>query len=181
MHLRPIPLIHITIVQNDDKTCEYNRKIGSPIESCGIFELIRFSGHVSYGSAIQKAANCAESQKIRMLTVWNTRDCECKEFLSDRNPIVGLAVASGKQVKVKVLSSRSALEEGRFTGEVVNLSKVGREHRCKVVITPKSYHQLLGPFATFKTRSWHDPLYRVELQGSRCKLNLSQAARPTFG
>ncbi|KAM0712546.1 hypothetical protein Q7P37_011643 [Cladosporium fusiforme] len=43
----------------------------------------------------------------------------------DPNVDVGIAVATGAPVRVKVLSNSSVLEEGDFTGEVVELSKVG--------------------------------------------------------
>jgi hypothetical protein len=42
---------------------------------------------------------------------------------------VGLAIASGQQVRVKVLSCSSALEDGQFTGEVFVMKKVSLKAR----------------------------------------------------
>lgn len=63
--------------------------------------------------------------------IWNrfvrfisTDDRELCGEPEDANVDVGLAVASGKHVKVKVLGVSSALENGQWTGEVASIKKL---------------------------------------------------------
>jgi hypothetical protein len=86
---------------------------------------------------------------------------------------VGLAIASGNQVRVKVLSCSSALEDGHFTGEVVVMKKVSLEARhgknCGQLMTK----QRLGTdsLSALSKGDWHHSLHRPQLQGPRRTLH----------
>lgn len=44
---------------------------------------------------------------------------------------VGLAIASGEQIRVKVLSCSSALGNGQFTDEIVEMKKVSLKAKTR--------------------------------------------------
>jgi hypothetical protein len=85
-------------------------------------------GTVSCVSLIHKTESCADNLKMHPSMVRLRR--RHYSVLVDSNTYhiaVGLAIASGDQVRVKVLGCSSALEDGHFTGEVVVMKKVSLE------------------------------------------------------
>jgi hypothetical protein len=132
------------------------------------------SGIVSCVSLIHRTESCADSQKIRMLTVRLQR--RHKSILTKpyaHQTQVGLSIASGEQVRVKVLSCSSALKDGQFTDEVVVMKKVSlkaRHNNCGQPLTK----QRLGTdsLSPLSKGDWHDSLHRPQLQGPCCTLHV---------
>ena len=87
-------------------------------------------GIASSVSSIHRTENFADSLRIQMSMVRLRRRRYSVLVNTDTYHIaVGLAIASGQQVRVKVLSCSSALEDGQFTDEVVVMKRVSLKAR----------------------------------------------------
>ncbi len=66
--------------------------------------------------------SCVANRRMSMSTV-NNSNSEAGTVLMSR--AVGLALAAGQTVKVRVIDAISALQPSKFTGKVTSIQKVG--------------------------------------------------------